>query len=131
MTGTVQPRFADIVERVLPDGTDPWVLHWEARQAEAAGKDVIVLSVGDPDLDTPPAVIDSAMRAMRSGDTHYTETLGRPTLRAAIAERHTARTGQSVTADNVIVLGGTQNALFVASLFVAGPGDEVIALDPM
>jgi len=131
MTGTVQPRFADIVERVLPDGTDPWVLHWEARQAEAAGKDVIVLSVGDPDLDTPPAVIDSAMRAMRSGDTHYTETLGRPALRAAIAERHTARTGQSVTADNVIVLGGTQNALFVASLFVAGPGDEVIALDPM
>ena len=131
MIGTVRPRFSQIVERVAPDGTDPWVLHWEARQAEAAGRDVIVLSVGDPDLDTPPAVVETAIRTMRGGDTHYTETAGRPALRAAIAARHQARSGQPVTADNVIVLGGTQNSLFVASLFVAGPGDEVIALDPM
>ena len=41
------------------------------------------------------------------------------------------RTGQTVCADNVIVLAGTQNALFVASLCVAGPGDEVISFDPM
>jgi arginine:pyruvate transaminase len=131
MSGTVQPRFAQMVERVAPDGTDPWVLHWEARQAEAAGKDVIVLSVGDPDLDTPPPVVETAIRAMHAGDTHYTETLGRPALRAAIAARHAARSGQPVTADNVIVLGGTQNSLFVSSLCLAGPGDEIIALDPM
>ncbi|HSS39149.1 MAG TPA: aminotransferase class I/II-fold pyridoxal phosphate-dependent enzyme, partial [Polyangia bacterium] len=131
MIGTVQPRFAPMVEQVAPDGTDPWVLHWEARQAQAAGRDVIVLSVGDPDLDTPSAIVDTAIRTMRAGDTHYTETAGRPALRAAIAARHAARAGQPVTADNVIVLGGTQNSLFVASLFVAGPGDEVIALDPM
>jgi aspartate/methionine/tyrosine aminotransferase len=131
MKGTVQPRFAKMVEQVAPDGTDPWVLHWEARQAEAAGQDVIVLSVGDPDLDTPPSVVDTAVRTMRAGDTHYTETAGRPALRAAIAARHAARSGQPVTADNVIVLGGTQNSLFVASLCVAGAGDEIIALDPM
>jgi len=52
-------------------------------------------------------------------------------LRAAIAARHQDRSGQPVTADNVIVLGGTQNSLFVASLCLAGPGDEIIALDPM
>jgi arginine:pyruvate transaminase len=131
MNGPTMPRFAALAGRVAPDGTDPWVLHWEARQAAAAGKDVIVLSVGDPDIETPPAVIDTAIRAMRGGDTHYTETAGRPALRAAVAARHTARTGQAVTADNVIVLGGTQNSLFVASLLLAGPGDEVIALDPM
>jgi aspartate/methionine/tyrosine aminotransferase len=126
-----KPRFAPLAERVAPEGTDPWVLHWEARQAAAAGKDVIVLSVGDPDLDTPGPVMDTAIARMRGGDTHYTETAGRPALRAAIAARHAARTGQAVTADNVIVLGGTQNGLFVASLCLAGPGDEVIALDPM
>lgn len=126
-----KPRFAALAGRVAPEGTDPWVLHWEARQAAAAGRDVIVLSVGDPDLDTPAAVIDTAIERMRGGDTHYTETAGRPALRAAIAARHVARTGQSVTADNVIVLGGTQNGLFVASLCLAGQGDEVIALDPM
>ena len=127
----MKPRFAPCVEWVAPEGTDPWVLHWEARQAEAAGKDVIVLSVGDPALDTPVPVVDTAIERMRSGDTHYTETAGRPALRAAVAARHAARTGQAVTADNVIVLGGTQNGLFVASLCLAGPGDEVIALDPM
>ena len=131
MNGPPRSRFAALARNVAPDGTDPWVLHWEARQAEAAGKDVIVLSVGDPDIDTPAAVIDAAVQAMRGGDTHYTETAGRPALRTAVAARHLARNGQSVTADNVIVLGGTQNALFVASLLLAGPGDEVIALDPM
>jgi aspartate/methionine/tyrosine aminotransferase len=131
MNGPAHPPFAALARNVAPDGTDPWVLHWEARQAEAAGKDVIVLSVGDPDIDTPAAVIDAAVQAVRAGDTHYTETAGRPALRAAVAARHSARNGQGVTADNVIVLGGTQNALFVASLLLAGPGDEVIALDPM
>ena len=111
MNGTVRPRFAQIVERVAPDGTDPWVLHWEARQAEAAGKDVIVLSVGDPDLDTPAAVVDTAVRTLRAGDTHYTETSGRPALRAAIAARHLARTGQAVTADNVIAVSYTHLTL--------------------
>ena len=131
MSAPTKPRFAALAERVAPEGTDPWVLHWEARQAAAAGKDVIVLSVGDPDLDTPAPVIDKAIERMRGGDTHYTETAGRPALRAAIAARHVARTGQPVTADNVIVLGGTQNGLFVASMCLAGPGDEVIVLDPM
>ena len=56
MSGPSKRRFALTAERVAPEGTDPWVLHWEARQAEAAGKDVIVLSVGDPDIDTPASV---------------------------------------------------------------------------
>jgi aspartate/methionine/tyrosine aminotransferase len=127
----MSPRFAPFVERVAHEGADPWALHWEARQAAADGKDVIVLSVGDPDLDTPPRVVDAAVASLRAGDTHYTESAGRPQLRAAIAARHVARTGQTVTAENVIVLSGTQNGLFVASLCLAAPGDEVIALDPM
>jgi arginine:pyruvate transaminase len=106
-------------------------LHWEARNALARGEDVIVLSVGDPDLDTPPAVVDAAVAALRSGDTHYTESIGRPALRAAIAAMHAARTGQAVGPENVAVLAGTQNGLFVSSLCIAGRGDEVIALDPM
>ena len=87
MNGPPRSRFAALARNVAPDGTDPWVLHWEARQAEAAGKDVIVLSVGDPDIDTPAAVIDAAVQAMRGGDTHYTETAGRPALRTAVAAR--------------------------------------------
>ena len=116
---------------IAEEGSDAWALHWEARNALARGEDVIILSVGDPDLDTPPAVVDAAVKAMRSGDTHYTESIGRPALRDAVAAMHVARTGQAVTAANVAVLAGTQNGLFVASLCLAGHGEDVVALDPM
>jgi aspartate/methionine/tyrosine aminotransferase len=68
---------------------------------------------------------------LRAGDTHYTPATGRPHLREAIAAAHRARTGQEVDADNVIFLAGAQNALFVTSLCIAAPGDEVIALEPL
>ncbi len=124
-------RFAPLVRRVAHPGVSPWELHWRARHAAAAGEDVIVLSVGDPDLDTDQAITDTAVEQLRRGDTHYTESSGRPPVRAAIAARHVARTGQNVTADNVIVLLGAQNGLFFASMLLAHEGDEVIAIDPM
>ncbi len=124
-------RLSALAGQVAPEGIDPWVLHWQARHAHAAGEDVLVLSAGDPDLDTPTPVVEKAIERLRARDTHYTETAGRPLLRAAIARSHAARTGQAVTAENVIFLGGAQNGLFVASLLLAGPGDEIIAIDPM
>jgi aspartate/methionine/tyrosine aminotransferase len=124
-------RLSPLAKLVAPEGIDPWVLHWQARHALAAGEDVLVLSAGDPDLDTPAPVVEKAIERLRARDTHYTETAGRPLLRAAIARSHAARTGQAVTAENVIFLGGAQNGLFVASLLLAGPGDEIIAIDPM
>ncbi len=125
-------RFSPLVDWIAHEGgNDPWALHWEARNALARGEDVIVMSVGDPDLDTPAAVVDAAVNALRKGDTHYTESIGRPALRQAIAAMHTARTGRAVGPENAAVLAGTQNGLFVASLCLAGRGDEVIALDPM
>src|SRR5258706_12381293 len=124
-------RFSALGGRVAPAGLDPWVLHWQSRHAHAAGEDVLVLSAGDPDLDTPAPVVDKAVERLRARDTHYTETAGRPLLRAAIARSHAARTGQAVTAENVIFLGGAQNGLFVASPLLAGPGGEIIPIDPM
>ncbi len=124
-------RFSQLVEWVRDEGGDPWALHWEARHAAEAGEDVIVLSAGDPDLDTPPAISATAISSIQAGDTHYTEGGGRPRLRAAIANAHTRRTGQVVTAENALVVGGAQNGLFIASLCLAGLGDEVLAIDPM
>src|SRR5258708_40185781 len=90
-----------------------------------------IFSVGDPDLDTPAPVVDRAIECLRAGDTHYTPATGREPLRTAIAEQHRVRSGQEVDAGNVIFLAGAQNALFAASLCVAGPGDEVIAFEPL
>jgi octopine/nopaline transport system ATP-binding protein len=124
-------RYSPLVKRIAGDGANAWVVHYEARMALERGEDVILLSVGDPDLDTPAPVMERAIERLRAGDTHYTPATGRQHLREAIAAAHATRTGQPVTAENVIFLAGAQNALFVASLCIAGPGDEVIALEPL
>jgi arginine:pyruvate transaminase len=124
-------QYSPLVERIAGEGADAWLVHYEARAAQERGEDVILLSVGDPDLDTPAPVLERAIERLRAGDTHYTPAGGREHVRAAIAAAHRARSGQPVTADNVIFLAGAQNALFVASLCVASSGDEVIALEPL
>jgi arginine:pyruvate transaminase len=124
-------RYSPLVKRIAGDGADAWRIHYAARAALERGEDVICLSVGDPDLDTPAPVLERAIERLRGGDTHYTPATGRQHLREAIAASHRARTGQPVDAANVIFLAGAQNALFVASLCVAAPGDEVIALEPL
>src|SRR5450631_370427 len=124
-------RYSSLVKRIAGEGADAWLIHYTARMAQERGEDVILLSVGDPDLDTPAPVLERAIERLRAGDTHYTPASGRQHLRAAIAASHFARTGQSVDAANVIFLAGAQNALFAASLCIAGPGDEVIAFEPL
>jgi aspartate/methionine/tyrosine aminotransferase len=124
-------RFSPLVDRISGDGADAWVTHYQAIAARDRGEDVIVLSVGDPALDSPPTVIDRAIERLRAGDVRYTPASGRRPLLDAIARLHAARTGQTVSAENVIYLAGAQNALFVASMCLAGPGDEVITFDPM
>jgi aspartate/methionine/tyrosine aminotransferase len=124
-------RFSQLVERIGGEGASAWLTHYEAVAARERGEDVIILSVGDPDLATPAAVIARAIEQLHAGDTHYVPAAGRLTVRQAIARAHAGRSGQQVEADNVIYLAGAQNALFVASLCLAGPGDEVVTFEPL
>jgi arginine:pyruvate transaminase len=124
-------QYSSLVNRIAGDGADAWLVHYTALAAQERGEHVILLSVGDPDLDTPAPVLERAIERLRAGDTHYTPATGRQHLRAAIAAAHRARTGQTVDAGNVVFLAGAQNALFVTSLCIAAPGDEVTALEPL
>jgi arginine:pyruvate transaminase len=124
-------EYSGLVGRVAGDGADAWDTHYEALAARANGEDVLILSVGDPDIDTPAPIVARAIEALRGGDTHYAPLAGRAPLRAAIAVLHHARTGQKISDQQVIFLSGAQNALFAASLCLAGPGDEVISCEPM
>jgi octopine/nopaline transport system ATP-binding protein len=124
-------KFSPLVERISGEGSDAWRTHSEAAAARERGEDVIILSIGDPDINAPEAVIERTVERLRSGDTHYTPAGGRKALREAIAKAHSERTGQPVQAEHVVCLSGTQNALFVASMCLAGPGDEVITFDPL
>ena len=124
-------KFSAVVERIAGEGAEAWTMHYKARAAQERGEDVIVLSIGDPDLPAPAPVLERALDALRAGDLRYTPAAGRHAVREAIAAAHMLRTGQQVSAANVIFLSGTQNALFAASMCIAGPGDEVLAMEPL
>jgi aspartate/methionine/tyrosine aminotransferase len=124
-------KFSALVDRVRGEGATAWRTHYEAVAARELGEDVIILSVGDPDLETPAPVIERAVSQLRGGDTHYVPAPGRTAVREAIARAHARRCGQVVSAENVVYLAGAQNALFVSSLCVAGPGDEVVTFEPL
>jgi arginine:pyruvate transaminase len=124
-------KLANLVDRISGEGAEAWEIHYLGRQARDRGEDAIVLSVGDPDFATPQPIIDSAVSALQRGDTHYSAIAGKQPLREAIARDFSARCGLACDPSQVHVFGGTQNALFAASLCLLEKGDEVIALEPM
>ena len=124
-------KYSSLIERVSGSSADVWDSHYHAVAAKNRGEDVIVLSVGDPDFATPPAVIDAAERAMREGDTHYTSIKGNSELRSLIAARHQESSDQDVDLDNVILTSGAQNALYALTQCIAETDDEIIVLQPM
>ena len=100
-------RYSPLVERIGGKGSRTWDIHYRAAEMAKAGRDdIILLSVGDPDFDTPPPIVDAAVDSLRRGRTHYTAMEGIPPLREAIAERHFGLTGQRVGADAVVVSAG-------------------------
>jgi len=124
-------KFSSLTERVKGGAADVWDSHYAAAKARHEGKDVIVLSVGDPDFATPEPIIEVAVRSLREGNTHYTSSVGVTALRDSIARRHQQLTGVRVNKNNVAVTSGAQNALFGASMCICETGDEVIVLQPM
>ena len=122
---------SSFTKRISGEGAAAWDIHLAANIAKEKGEDVIILSVGDPDFSTPDSVVECAVDALRSGDTHYAATAGRTQLRDAIADDFSKRTGLATETENVFVFAGTQNALFATSLILLEHGDEVIALAPM
>jgi arginine:pyruvate transaminase len=124
-------RFSPLVDRINGEGAAAWDIHYRAVRDQRAGRDVIILSVGDPDFDTPAAITEATIVALRAGDTHYSDLLGLEELRAAIARRFAAKSGQATTLDNVAVMAGAQCGLFASALCLLAPGDEVIVPEPM
>ncbi len=125
------PRFASRVEGLGGAEAAAWEIHGQAVRRRNAGEDVILLSVGDPDMATPAAVVATAKESLDRGRTRYAETIGQPALRAAIAGHHARLTGQEVDVDRVVVLAGAQSALFTACQCLLEPGDEVLVPEPM
>jgi aspartate aminotransferase len=100
------------------------------RALRAAGRDIIGLTYGEPDFDTPPNVCDAAVRAMAESKTKYTDVGGTPELRAAIIEKFRRDNGLAYAPDEVIVGTGGKQIIFNALMCTLEPGDEVIVPAP-
>ena len=124
-------KFSHVTERIGGEGAQAWAVHFEAMRRRRKGEENIILSVGEPNFDTPPAIVAAAKDALDRGRTHYTDVVGDPPLRAAIATYHSKRSGQPVGPENVVVVAGAQCALFSAALCILDPGDEIIVPSPM
>ncbi len=123
------PRLSPLVARIGGEGAEAWGVHIEAVKRLAAGDDVIALTIGDPDFDTPRVIVEAAVTELRAGNTHYAGVFGIE-LTKAIARYQSGLSGREVLPDQVTPLLGAQNALFSAALCLFTTGDEVIVPEP-
>ena len=86
----------------------------------------VMFTLGEPEFDTPRPIVDSCIRAMEEGRTHYTENRGSRDLRRAIAAFEQKNRGLSYTEDEILVTAGATEAIYVAMTGLLNPGDEVI-----
>ena len=123
-------RFAPISDRLAGLGAAKWAVHNEGLRRTSIGQQVIMLSIGEPDLPPPAKVIDQAISSMRAGRTKYAAGQGEPEALKAIARHLSKRSGNVVTPEEVLYTAGTQNGLCTALYTLVQSGDEVLVPDP-
>ena len=123
-------RVASILDRVAGLGSDKWKVHVRARQMQARGEQVLMLTIGEPDQPTPDELIAVTHRALQAGRTGYSSGRGEPAVLQALARRYSARTGRAIGSDQFVWVPGTQSALYLLLTALVETGDEVLVADP-
>lgn len=101
-----------------------------SRELKALGKDVIDLSLGEPDFDTPEFIKDAAKKALDDGFTKYSPVAGFLDLRKAIAEKFQRDNHLTFSPEQIVVSTGAKQSIANAVLALINPGDEVIVPSP-
>ena len=122
------PLIAERMDRISPSQTI--AISSKARALKAAGRDVISLSAGEPDFDTPDNIKAAAIRAIEAGDTKYTDVAGTKALRQAVADKFKRDSGLDYTADEIVVSTGGKQVIFNAMVATMNAGDEAIIPTP-
>jgi aspartate aminotransferase len=120
--------IAERLDRISPSQTI--AISTKARELKAQGRDVISLSAGEPDFDTPQNVKDAAIRAIQAGDTKYTDVAGTKALRQAVADKFKRDSGLDYTPEEIIISTGGKQVIFNAMVATMNAGDEAIIPTP-
>ena len=123
-----EQNIASRIDRLTRSGIRA-VMHLAAER-ERLGHRVLHLEVGQPDFATPAYILDAVAKAMQNGLAGYTPNAGIPSLREAVAERVTTRSGRPVSPDCVCITTGAVMGLMLALMSVVEQGDEVLVPDP-
>ena len=91
-----------ITKRLSGLGGAKWEVYLKAKDLIAQGRDIIEMTIGEPDVPTPEVLVDAATCAMRQGRTTYASGRGEPGLLAALAERYTRSSGRDITSDQIL-----------------------------
>ena len=122
------PQLSAAIDRIKPSPT--LAMSGRVADMQRAGIDVIGLSAGEPDFDTPDFVKEAAIAAIRAGKTKYTQVDGTPELKAAIAAKFLRDNDLTYAANEISVNVGGKHTLFNSLVATVGPGDEVIIPAP-
>ncbi len=121
-------QLSEKIAAVLPSAT--LAISDKAKKMQREGIDVISLSIGEPDFDTPRHIKDACIDALNRGETHYAPSNGIPELLNAVSEKITRENHFSCSSEQVIVTCGAKDAIYEAMEAILNPGDEIIILTP-
>jgi len=102
----------------------------KAKELESRGIDVIHFEIGEPDTPTNIQICEAAIDSIRAGNTRYSESMGIPILKNAIAEEYKKSYGVEISERRVGITMGSSPAIFLTLLSIIEPGDEVIVIEP-
>jgi aspartate/methionine/tyrosine aminotransferase len=101
-----------------------------AKALEAEGRSIVNLGIGQPDFETPPHIVEAAVKALRDGHHGYTPAAGIPQLRESVAAELKKRAGRSLDPSRVVIVPGGKVTMFFAILMFGEPGAEIIYPNP-
>ena len=120
--------LAERLGRISPSQT--MAITAKARALKAEGRDIISLSAGEPDFDTPENVKQAAIHAIEAGETKYTDVGGTMALKKAVAAKFLRDSGVEYKPEEIIVSGGGKQVIYNCMVATLNPGDEVIIPSP-
>ncbi|TDJ32506.1 MAG: aminotransferase class I/II-fold pyridoxal phosphate-dependent enzyme, partial [Gammaproteobacteria bacterium] len=129
--------FSRITGLLATPQNDVWRIHYEALKRIERGEEITLLSVGDPDFDTPEAITRHLVERINAGRTHYSPPAGERVLREALAElesetaRRQSTEGRQFSPEQFTIFPGATSALYALLICTLDPGDEIVIPDPM
>ena len=124
-------QFASITKRVAKLGSEKWLPHLRAKKMAEIDPNVILLTIGQPDIAVSSDLANIAIESIKNGRTGYSNGRGEQNLVSSLVNKYNNECGIRITEDNVLCFPGTQTSLFASIMGLINEGDEVLLGDPL